>query len=82
MSSLRWIRNILVDGEKVTMEIVLGVDYLGHRCYAKINKDSEIWFECVSTERSEIIEKGKNVLKKALKGKSLTFGDGSPYNWQ
>lgn len=43
--SLRWIRNVIIDGEKCTIEIQVGDKKIGDKCYTRINTEVEQWFE-------------------------------------
>jgi hypothetical protein len=81
MSSIRWIRNVLIDGQASTIEIMLGAIKVGDRCYARINAEGEIWFTSMSESRSEIVSQGKELLQQALAGKSVQNPDGSDFNW-
>ena len=41
--SIRWVRNVLIDGEKSTVEIQLGARIIGDKCYTRINNEVEKW---------------------------------------
>jgi hypothetical protein len=81
MGSMRWIHNILIEGERSSIEIMLGTKQLGDRCNVRINQEPEIWFNPYSSDKHEILSKGKDILKKRLQGKALTFLDGAPFDW-
>ena len=80
--SIRWIRNILIDGKKSTIEIQIGAKRIGDKCYTRINDENELWFENIYDTRNDIIAQGSDYLKKQLEGKSITYPDGQPYDWQ
>jgi len=80
--SIRWIRNILVDDDKCTVEIQIGDKKIGDKCYTRINTEVEQWFENIFDTRSDIIAQGIDILRKRLDGKNLTYPDGRPYDWQ
>ena len=80
--SIRWIKNVIIDGEKSTIEIQLGDKKFGDKCYTRISNDAESYFFNTSEARDEIIAQGVGILKKRLKGKKITYPDGSDYNWQ
>jgi hypothetical protein len=80
--SIRWVRNVLIDGEKNTIEIQIGDKKIGDKCYTRINNEIEKWFDNLFDERNEIIAQGIDILKKRLSGKSVTHPDGRTYDWQ
>lgn len=79
--SIRWLKNVLIDGEKSTIEIQIGDRKIGDKCYTRINQETEVWFENTFGTRSGIINQGIDILKLRLKGKTITNPDGSPYEW-
>ena len=80
--SIRWVRNLLVDGEKSTIEIQIGDKRIGDKCYTRINSEVEAWFENIYTTRNDIIAQGVDILKKRLGTKNVTYPDGREYDWQ
>ncbi len=80
--SIRWIRNVLIDGEKSTVEIQIGDRRIGDKCYTRINDELEVWFENIYSTRNDIIAQGLDILKKRLEGKNITYPDGQLYDWQ
>jgi len=80
--SIRWLRNVLIDGQKSTIEIQLGDRHIGDKCYTRINEEVEMWFENIYNTRGDIIAQGIDILKKRLSNRSVTFSDGNPYDWQ
>jgi hypothetical protein len=80
--SIRWVRNVLIDGEKNTIEIQIGDKKIGDKCYTRVNNEVEKWFDNLFDERNEIIAQGIDILKKRLSGKSVTHPDGRVYDWQ
>jgi hypothetical protein len=41
--SIRWIKNVLIDREKSTIEIQIGDRRIGDKCYTRINTETESW---------------------------------------
>ncbi len=80
--SLRWIRNIVVDGQKCTIEIQIGDKKIGDKCYTRLNTEVELWFENIFDTRNDIIAQGIDLLKKRLERKQITYPDGRIYDWQ
>lgn len=80
--SIRWIRNVIIDGKKSTLEIQLGDKKIGDKCYIRVNNETEIWFTNKSMERSKIIAQGIELLKEKLKGKNITNSNGTSYDWK
>ncbi len=80
--SIRWIKNLIIDGEKSTIEIQIGDKKIGDKCYTRINGDVEYWFENIYDSRSDIIAQGLDILKKRLELKNVTYPDGRLYDWQ
>jgi len=80
--SIRWLRNVLIDGEKSTIEIQIGDRRIGDKCYTRINEELEMWFENIYTTRGDIIAQGVDILKKRLTNKKVTLPNGNPYDWQ
>lgn len=80
--SIRWIRNLIIDGEKSTIEIQIGNRRIGDKCYTRINNEVESWFENIYDSRNDIIAQGLDILKKRLESKNVTYPDGRLYDWQ
>ena len=80
--SIRWIKNVVIDEEKSTIEIQLGDKKIGDKCYTRISNDVESYFNNISETRDEIIAQGIDILKKKLEGKKVTYPDGRDYDWQ
>jgi hypothetical protein len=80
--SLRWIRNVIIDGEKCTIEIQVGDKKIGDKCYTRINTEVEQWFENNFDTRNDIITQGIDILKKRLESKQINYPDGRKYDWQ
>ena len=79
--SIRWLKNVLIDGEKSTIEIQIGDRKIGDKCYTRINQELEVWFENMFESRGEIIAQGIEILKNRLHGKEVINPDGTPYEW-
>ena len=80
--SIRWIKNVVLDGEKSTLEIQLGDKKIGDKCYTRISNEVESYFNNISETRDEIISEGVDILKKKLEGKKVAYPDGRDYDWQ
>lgn len=80
--SIRWIRNVVVDGEKTALEIQLGEKRIGDKCYTRLGDEMERWFNNTGIEREDIIRQGMEILKKRLSGKNVTYPDGREFNWE
>jgi hypothetical protein len=80
--SIRWLRNVVIDGQKSTIEVQLGDRHIGDKCYTRINDEVEAWFDNYSEERAEIIAHGVGILRNRLLGKNVTYPNGQAYDWQ
>ena len=81
MPSIRWIRHLEVDGEQMTIEIMLGTEHISDKCYVRINSESEMYFRPESETRQGIIASGIDILKKHFKGSVVRNLNGSVYQW-
>ncbi len=79
--SIRWIRNVVVDGEKTALEIQLGEKRIGDKCYTRLGGEVERWFNNTGIEREDIIRQGMEILKRRLAGKSVTYPDEREFDW-
>jgi hypothetical protein len=79
--SIRWIRNVVINNEKATIEIQLGDRKIGDKCYTRVSSEIESYFENVSTSRDDIVAQGVDILRKRLQSKKLTYPDGREYDW-
>jgi len=80
--AVRWMKNLMIDGSKSTIEIQLGDRKLGDKCYTRVNNEIERWFENFSDLRDDILAQGLDILKQRLEDKSVTYQNGTPYYWQ
>lgn len=80
--SIRWIKNVKIDGEKGTIEIQIGDKRIGDKCYTRVNTETEVWFENIYDTRNDIIAQGIDILKHRLQNREVTYMDGRPYDWQ
>lgn len=80
--AIRWMKNVMIDNVKSTIEIQLGDRKLGDKCYTRINNEIEQWFDNFSDTREDIIAQGLDILKQRLEGKTVTAPDGTAYDWQ
>ena len=79
--SIRWLRNVIIDNEKSTIEVQVGDRKIGDKCYTRVNQELEQWFENLYETRADIIAQGIDIIKKRLKNKTVTNPDGTPYEW-
>ena len=79
--SIRWVKNVLIDGAKSSLEIQIGDKRIGDKCYTRINNELESWFENMSDDRDEIIDSGIEILQKRLAGKKVTTPEGPDFDW-
>lgn len=82
MSSIRWIRNILVDGIPCTIEIQIGTSHISDKCYARIDNNPEIYFTPFDDTREGVVIAGIELLQKQFSGRSLTLPDGQAFRWE
>lgn len=82
MSSIRWIRNVTVNGQPCTLEIMIGVQHIADRCYARINQEPEIWFTAQSEFRDDVLAQGKQILWQRLQNVDTLNLDGTPFQWE
>jgi hypothetical protein len=80
--SIRWIRNVVVDGEKTTIEVQLGARRIGDKCYTRVGNELETYFDNMMDSRDDIVAQGIDILKKRLEGKKIMYPDGREYDWQ
>jgi hypothetical protein len=80
--SIRFIRNVIIDGEKSTLEVQMGAAKIGDKCYTRIGRDIEKWFDNISDQRDDIIAQGLDILKERIGTKKITYPDGTPYDWE
>lgn len=79
--SIRWIRNVVVDGRQATLEVLLGEKSIADKCYIRVNQDEEFWFRPSSDNRQAILKQGIEMLKSRLDGKKVTAQNGSSFPW-
>ena len=79
--SIRWIRNVVVDGRQTTLEVLLGNRSIADKCYVRVNQDEELWFRPASENREAILQQGIEMLKGRLDGKKVTAQNGSAFPW-
>lgn len=80
--SIRWIKNVVIDGEKTTIEIQVGDRKIGDKCYTRVSNEVEAYFNNVYETRDDIIAQGIDILKRRLEGKKVTYPDGRDYAWE
>ena len=79
--SIRWIRNVVVDGRQTTLEVLLGSRSISDKCYIRVNQDEEFWFNPNSDNRQAILQQGIDMLRNRLDGKKVTAQNGSAFPW-
>ena len=80
--AIRWMKNVIIDNVKSTIEVQLGDRKLGDKCYTRINNEIEQWFDNFSDTREDVIAQGLDILKQRLEGKTVTAQSGTAYDWQ
>jgi hypothetical protein len=80
--AIRWMKNVIIDNVKSTIEVQLGDRKLGDKCYTRINNEIEQWFDNFSDTREDVIAQGLDILKQRLEGKTVTTQSGTAYDWQ
>lgn len=79
--SIRWIRNVVVDGRQTTLEVMLGASKIADKCYVRVNQEEESWFLPSSEVRDVILKQGLDILKSRLQGKNVVGANGSAFQW-
>jgi hypothetical protein len=79
--SIRWVKNIIIEGTKSMIEVQIGDRRIGDKCYTRLNSELESWFQNQSDNREDIIAQGIDILRKRLEGKMVTYPDGRPFDW-
>jgi hypothetical protein len=79
--SIRWIRNVVVDGRQATLEVLLGDRSIADKCYIRVNQDEEFWFRPSTDNREAILQQGIDMLKNRLAGKKVLGSNGSAFPW-
>lgn len=82
MSSIRWIRNVTVNGAPRALEIMIGVQHIADRCYARIDQEPEIWFAPRSESRDDVLAQGMQFLWLRLQDSDVRNLDGTPFQWE
>jgi hypothetical protein len=80
--SIRWVKNVTVDGQKTTVEVQIGARRIGDKCYTRVGNETEAWFDTKSDDRDEIIAEGISILKRRLEGKTVMCPDGRMFDWK
>ncbi|MBD3418731.1 MAG: hypothetical protein GF398_01310 [Chitinivibrionales bacterium] len=79
--SIRWIKNVVIDGEKTIIEVQLGDKFIGDKCYTRIGNEVERWFDNMFEAREDILSQGIDILRNRLKDKKVACPDGREYDW-
>lgn len=79
--SIRWIRNVLVDGKQTTLEVMLGANRIADKCYVRVNQDDEYWFRPASDDRERILRQGIEMLQTRFAGRNVESSAGAPFTW-
>ncbi len=80
--SIRWIRNVVIDGENTSVEVQLGDRRIGDKCYTRVGTELESYFHNINETRDDIVAQGVDILRSRLEGKTITYPDGREYDWQ
>lgn len=80
--SIRWVKNVIIDGRKSTVEVQIGARRIGDKCYTRIGTETESWFDTDSDDRDAIIAEGIAILKRRLEGKTVTYPDRRKFDWR
>ncbi len=79
--SIRWIRNVEVDGKPSTLEIMLGWSKIADKCYIRIGNEEEYRFRPSSDSRAAVLEQGLALLRRRLEGHAVQTAAGAAYGW-
>ena len=79
--AIRWIKNVIIDGEKGTLEIQMGDRFIGDKAYTRLNRETERWFRNKSEDREGVLKEGITLLQQQLQGKKITYPNGRPFDW-
>ncbi|MCL2207938.1 MAG: hypothetical protein FWB90_07605 [Fibromonadales bacterium] len=82
MPSIRWIRYVIVNGVKCTLEIMVGMQRIADRCYVRINQEPELWFTPISESRDDVVKEAMQILYQRLQGSEILNLDGTPFQWE
>ena len=82
MASIRWIRDVMIDGKAHTFEIMMGTSNISDICYAKIDAQPEIYFQPEMDNRYSVIETGCKLIKQYFEGKEVLNPQGQPFDWK
>ncbi len=80
--SIRWIRNVIIDGEKSIIEVQLGDRRIGDKCYTRVGNEMERYFDNMNDSRNDIVAQGLDILKTRLEGRKVNYPDGREYDWR
>jgi hypothetical protein len=80
--AIRWLKNVMIDGKKGTLEIQMGDRFIGDKSYTRMNRETEQWFKNRSGNRDDVLSQGLSILKERLSGKSVTDPSGKPFGWK
>jgi hypothetical protein len=82
MPSIRWIRNVTVNGTNCTLEIMIGMQHIADRCYIRVNQEPELWFTPISDSRDDVVKEAVQILYQRLQGSEVLNLDGTPFQWE
>ncbi len=80
--SIRWLRNIVIDNIKTTLEIQMGDKRIGDKCYVRVNKEKEKWFNANSSDRNNILNDGIKILKERFSNSEVKYENGKLFDWK
>jgi hypothetical protein len=79
--SIRWVKNVVIDGKKSAIEVQIGDKRFGDKCYVRVDTGQESWFDSRSNNRDDIVAQGIDLLRERLKGKKVSYPDGREFDW-
>ncbi len=79
--AIRWIKHVLIDGRKQTLEIQIGDHFIGDKAYTRIGKETEKWFRNKAETREGVLAEGLAVLRAQLGARQVSTLDGRPFDW-
>jgi hypothetical protein len=79
--SIRWVKNVIIDRVKTTIEVQIGEKRIGDKCYTRIGTEVESWFHNASDDRDQIIAQGIALIKRKLGAHTVSYPDGRIFDW-
>ena len=79
--AIRWIKNVVIEGKKSTLEVQMGDKFMGDKSYTRIGKELEKWFKPKAQDREGVLKEGLGILKTRLQGKPVLDPQNKPFNF-